>query len=95
MKDKKLIFGGSWKTPSFRGGGFTKNQYIEEVLPKKGDLARKGGFTSMHTVLSPIKMKFFQMIVCCMTKISNILLAQCWRQVTSPRLFYDFIKMAI
>ena len=27
--------------------------------------------------------------------ISNVFLAQCWRQETSSRSFYDFIKMTI
>ena len=46
-------------------------------------------------ILSPIKMKFGQILVCCMTNISNMFLAECWRLETSSRLFYDFIKMAI
>ena len=46
-------------------------------------------------ILSPIKMKFGQILVCCMTNISNMFLAECWRLETSSRLFYDFIKMTI
>ena len=46
-------------------------------------------------ILSPIKMKFGQILVCCMTNISNMFFAECWRLETSARLFYDFIKMAI
>ena len=46
-------------------------------------------------ILSPIKMKFDQILVCCMTNISNMFLAECWRLETSSRLFYDFIKMTI
>ena len=46
-------------------------------------------------ILSTIKMKFGQVLVCCMTNISNIFLAECWRLETSCRLFYDFIKMTI
>ena len=46
-------------------------------------------------ILSPIKIKFGQILVCSMTNISNMLLVECWRLETSPRLFYDFIKMAI
>ena len=45
--------------------------------------------------LSPIKIKFGQILVCCMTNISNMFLAECWRLETSSRLFYDFIKMSI
>ena len=46
-------------------------------------------------ILSPIKMKFGQILVCCMTNISDMFLAECWRLGTSSRLFYDFIKMTI
>ena len=35
------------------------------------------------------------MFVCCMTNISNMFLAECWRLETSCRLFYDFIKTTI
>ena len=44
-------------------------------------------------ILSPIKMKLGQILVCPMTNISNMFLAQCWRLETSFRPFYDFIKM--
>ena len=40
-------------------------------------------------------MKLGQILVCCMTNISNMFLAQCWRLETSSRPFYDFIKMTI
>ena len=40
-------------------------------------------------------MKFCQIVVCCMTKISHMFLAECWRLETSSRPFYDLIKMAI
>ena len=40
-------------------------------------------------------MKFGQILVCCMTNISNMFLAECWGLETSSRLFYDFIKVAI
>ena len=46
-------------------------------------------------ILSPIKMKFGQIWVCCMTNISNMFLTECWRLETSSRLFYDFIKITI
>ena len=44
--------------------------------------------------LSNIKMKFGQILVCCMKKISNTLFARCWRLETSSRPFYNFIKMS-
>ena len=43
-------------------------------------------------ILSPIKMKFRQILVCCMTNISIMFLAESWRLETSSRLFYHFIK---
>ena len=46
-------------------------------------------------ILSPIKMKFGQILVCCMKNISNMFLAECWRLESSPSLFYDFIKITI
>ena len=46
-------------------------------------------------ILSPIKMKFGQKLVCCMKNISKMFLAECWRVETSSRLFYDFIKIKI
>ena len=38
---------------------------------------------------------FGQIVMCCMTNIFNMFLAECWRLETSSRLFYDFIKMTI
>ena len=46
-------------------------------------------------ILSTIKMKFCQILVCCVANISNVFLAECWRLETSCRLFHDFIKMTI
>ena len=40
-------------------------------------------------------MKFGQILVCCMTNISNMFLAECWRLETSFRPLYDFIEMTI
>ena len=40
-------------------------------------------------------MKFGQILVCSMTNISNLFLAQCWRLETSSRPIYDFIKIKI
>ena len=41
------------------------------------------------------QVQFGQILVCCMTNISNMFLAECWRLETSSRPFYDFIEMAI
>ena len=56
-----------------------------------------GSYTYAYViwVLSPIKMKLDQILVCCLTNISNMFLAQCWRPETSSRSSYDFIKMTI
>ena len=35
------------------------------------------------------------MLVCYMTNISNIFMAECWRLETSCRHLFDFIKMTI
>ena len=40
-------------------------------------------------------MKFGQILVSCMTNISNMFMAQCMRQKTKFKAFYGFIKMAI
>ena len=44
-------------------------------------------------ILSTIKMTLGQILLCCMTNISNMCLDQFWRLGTSNRLFYNFIKM--
>ena len=46
-------------------------------------------------MLCTTKVKFGQMLVCCMRNISNLLLAQYWRLETNSSLFYSFIKMTI
>ena len=57
-------------------------------------LLYNGSYTDAY-FLSTIKMKFTQVLVCCMTNIGNMFLAQCWRLETSSRPFYDFIKLTI
>ena len=42
-----------------------------------------------------IKMKFGQILVCCMRKISTMFLGHCWRLKTSSRPIYGFIKTTI
>ena len=46
-------------------------------------------------ILSSIKMKFGQILVCCMKNLSNMFSTECWRLETSSRLFCDFIRKAI
>ena len=43
----------------------------------------------------PTKVKFGQILVCCMRNISNLFLAKCWKLETNSRLFYFFIKRTI
>ena len=52
-------------------------------------------FAYFFWILSIIKMKFGQILACCLSKISNMFLGQCCRLGTSSRLFYYFIKMTI
>ena len=40
-------------------------------------------------------MKLGQILVCCMTNICNMFLAQYWRLETSSRPFHHFIKVTI
>ena len=46
-------------------------------------------------ILSTIKMRLGQILVCYTTNISNIFLAESWRLENSSRLFSDFINMTI
>ena len=48
----------------------------------------------LRLVLSTIKMKFGQILVCCMTNISKMFLVQCWTLEYSSRPFY-VINMTI
>ena len=41
------------------------------------------------------QMKFGQMLVLCMTNISNMFLAEGWRLETRSSSFFDFIKLTI
>ena len=70
---------------------------ISKFLTSSQVLLHNASYTYAYFfwILSPIKMKFDQILVCCMTNISNMFLAECWRLETSSRLFYDFIKMTI
>ena len=60
-------------------------------------IASSGIFTYAYFlwILSTLKKKFGQVVVCCETNISDTFLAQDWRLETSSRLFYDFIKMTL
>ena len=75
---------------------FLRNPISKFAMPSKVLLHNASySYAYFFWILSPIKMKFGQILVCCMTKISNMFLAECWRLETSSRLFYDFGKMTI
>ena len=46
-------------------------------------------YANFFLILSTIKMKLGQILVCCMTSISNKFLAQCRRVETSPRTIFN------
>ena len=75
---------------------FLWNPHISKSVTSQA-LLHNGSYTYAYFfwILSVIKMKFGQILVCCMKNISNMFLAECWRLETSSRLFYDFIKMTI
>ena len=52
-------------------------------------------YAYLFWIVSTIKKKFGQILVCCMANISNMFLVQNWRLETSSRAFYDSIKMTI
>ena len=75
---------------------FVKSTYFK-ICDIITEIATSWSYTYAHFfwILSTIKMKFGQKLVCCMTNISNMFLAEWWRLETSSRPFYDFIKMTI
>ena len=76
---------------------FLWNLQTSKFLTSSQVLLHNASYTYAYFfwIPSPIKMKFGQILVCCMTNISNIILAECWRLKTSSRLFHDFIKITI
>ena len=73
--------------------------YLGPLLRGKGGEGG-GSLTYLMLITAFVKFcckitQFGQMLMCCVTNISNTLLAQCYRLETSPRSFYDFIKMTI
>ena len=67
-------------------------------MPYLGVLGNNGenyNYAYFFGILSAIKMKFRQILVCCMTNISNMFLVQYRRLETSSRPFCDFIKTTI
>ena len=76
---------------------FLRNLQISKFVTSSQVFLHNASYTYAYFfwILSPVKMKFGQILVCCMTNISNMFLAECWRLETSSRLFYDFIKMTI
>ena len=76
---------------------FLWNPQISKYVTSSKVLLHNGSYTSSYFfwILSHIRMKFGQPLMCCMANISNMILAQCWRLEISPGPFYDFIKMTI
>ena len=74
---------------------FLWNPQISKSVMSSYALLDNGSYTHAYFfwILRTIKMRFGQILVCCLTNISNRFLAQCWRLETSSRPFYDFIKM--
>ena len=74
-----------------------RNLHISKLVTSSQVLLRNASYTYAYFlwILSHIKMKFGELLVCCMTDISNMFLTECWRLETSFRLFYDFIKITI
>ena len=52
-------------------------------------------YTYFFWMVCTVKMKFGQLLLCCMRNISNLFLAQYWRLETSSRPFYFLIKITI
>ena len=87
-----------FRSPNIEIFGLLWNLQISKSVTSSYALLDNGSYTYAYYffwILSIIKMKFGQILVYCMTNISNIFLAHSWRLETSSRLFYDFIKMAI
>ena len=76
---------------------FLSNLHISKAVTSTQALLHNASYSHVYIfwILSPIRMKFGQIAVCWMTSIFNMFLVECWRQETSTKLFYDFIKMAI
>ena len=74
-----------------------RNLHISKLVTSSQVLLRNASYTYAYFfwILSHIKMKFGELLVCCMTDISNMFLTECCRLETSFRLFYDFIKITI
>ena len=76
---------------------FFWNLPISKFVTSSQVLLHNASYTYVYFfwILSPVKIKFGQIVVCFMKNISNMFLAECWRLETSSRLFFDFIKMTI
>ena len=70
------------------------NPQISKALTSSWALLHNGSYTYAYLfwILSTIKIKFNQLPVYCMTNISNMFLAECWKLETSPRSFDNFAR---
>ena len=73
------------------------NLQVSKFVTSSQELLHHASYTCAYSFksLSPMKIKSDQILVCCMTNISNMFLAECWRLETNSRLFYDFIKITV
>ena len=76
---------------------FLRNSHILKSVTSPAALVHNGSYSYVYLflILSTIKMKFGQIVMCFMANISNMFLAQCWRLETKSRPFYNFIKTEI
>ena len=76
---------------------FLWNPQISKSVTLSYALLHNESYTCTHffRMLFAIKMKHGQILVYCMSNISNMFLAQCWRLTANSRPFCDFTKMTI
>ena len=76
---------------------FLWNSHISKAVTSLEALIHNGSYSYVHLflILSTIKMKFGQILMCCITNSSNMFLARSWRLETSSRPLNDFIKTEI
>ena len=76
---------------------FLWNSHILKSVTSPEALVHNGSYSYVYLflILSTIKIKFGQILMCCMANISNMFSAQYWRLDTKSRPFYDYIKTEI
>ena len=76
---------------------FLWNLQISKFVTPSQVLLQNASYTYAYFfwILSYIKIKFGQILVCSMKNISSMFFTECWRLETSSRPFYYFIKKTI